>query len=100
MSVRMFRASIKPEHVADMEAAGKELFAAIEAVQPQGVRYSWCKLADEGSYLLVVDLQDDAANPLAAIPAFGAVMGELKGKWAAQPLTMEQLTPIGSYGLF
>jgi len=27
-------------------------------------------------------------------------MGELKGKWAAQPLTMEQLTPIGSYGLF
>jgi hypothetical protein len=96
----MFRATVKPEFVADMEAAGKGLFAAIEAAQPEGVRYSWSKLADGVSFVLVVDLEDDAVNPLAGIAEFGAVMAELKGKWIAEPLVMEQLTPVGSYRLF
>ncbi|MFG1805342.1 hypothetical protein [Streptomyces sp. NPDC049040] len=100
MSVRMFRATIKPEKTAEMEAAGKELFAAIEAAQPQGVRYAWSRLGDSETYLLIVELDDDDANPLAAIPAFGAVMAELKTNWIAQPLAMDQLTPIGSYQLF
>ncbi|CAL9654089.1 hypothetical protein [Streptomyces sp. enrichment culture] len=100
MSVRMFRAKVKPEKVAEMEAAGKEMFAAIEAAQPKGVRYTWCKLQDGETFLLLVDLEDDDANPLAALSAFTDVMAELKGDWIAEPLTMEQLTPIGSYRLF
>jgi hypothetical protein len=100
MSLRIFRATIKPEHTAEMEAAGKEMFAAIEAAQPEGVRYSWCRLQDSQTYLLVVDLDDDTKNPLAALSAFTDVMAELKGKWIAEPLAMEQLTPIGSYRLF
>lgn len=100
MSVRIFRATIKPEHAADMETAGKELFAAIEAAQPEGVRYAWLKLQDGASYLLVVDFDESAPNPLASVPAFGAVMAELKGKWLAEPLAPEQATPVGSYRLF
>jgi hypothetical protein len=100
MSVRMFRAKIKPEKTAEMEAAGKEMFAAIEAAQPQGVRYTWCRLQDGETYLLLVDLDDDANNPLAALSAFTDMMAELRGNWIAEPLTMEQLTPIGSYRLF
>ncbi|POX52000.1 hypothetical protein C3489_18795 [Streptomyces sp. Ru71] len=100
MSVRMFHVKIRPEKTAEMEAAGKEMFAAIEAAQPKGVRYTWCRLQDEGNYLFLVDFDDDAVNPLADLPAWTDVMADLKGSWIAEPLTMEQLTPIGSYRFF
>jgi hypothetical protein len=51
MSVTMVKATIKPDKTAEMEKAGREMFAAIEAAQPQGVRYASCKLADGETYL-------------------------------------------------
>lgn len=100
MSVRMFRAKVKAANATDVESAGKELFAAIEAAQPQGVRYAWCKLPDGQNYVLIVDLDDDGNNPLTAVPAFKEVMDKLKNDWIAEPLAVEQLTPVGSYRLF
>jgi hypothetical protein len=100
MSVRMFRAKIKVDKTAELEKAAKEMFAAIEAAQPQGVRYAWCKLPDGETYLLLVDLDDDSNNPLAAVPAFKDVQADLKNNWVAEPLVVEQLVPVGSYRLF
>lgn len=40
MTVRMVRAKIKPGKTAELETSAKEMFAAIEAAQPQGVRYA------------------------------------------------------------
>jgi hypothetical protein len=100
MSVRMFRAKIKAGKTAELEKAAKEMFAAIEAAQPQGVRYAWCKLPDGETYVLLVGLDDDANNPLVAVPAFKDVLNSLKNDWIAEPLVVEQLTPVGSYRLF
>ena len=100
MSVRMFRARIKPDKASEVEKAAQELFAAIDAAQPEGVRYTWTKLADGGTYVLMVNLDDDANNPLAALPAFRETMDKLKTEWIAEPLVVEQLTPVGSYRFF
>ncbi len=46
MGVRMVRAKIKPGKTDELEKATQEMFAAIEAAQPHGVRYASCKLPD------------------------------------------------------
>ncbi|AUH40617.1 hypothetical protein [Streptomyces sp. CMB-StM0423] len=100
MSVRMFRAKIKEDKVETAEKAAKELFAAIEEAEPEGVRYSWCKLADGRTLVLVVDLADDEKNPLLTMPAFQEAMNGLKNEWISEPLSVEPMTSLGSYRLF
>jgi hypothetical protein len=99
MSVRMVRAKIKADKTAELEKAVKEMFAAIEAAQPQGVRYASCKLPDGETYVILLELDDDEDNPLFAVPTFREVQDNLKN-WTAEPPVVEQLTPVGSYRLF
>jgi hypothetical protein len=96
----MFRAKIKADKIAELEKAAAEMFAAIEAAQPQGVRYAWCRLPGDETYVLLVDLEDDGDNPLTSVPAFKDVQNSLKNDWIAEPIVMEQLTPVGSYRFF
>ncbi len=70
MSVRMVRAKIKADKAAELEKAAKEMFTAIEAAQPQGVRYASCKLPDGVTYVILLGLDDDENNPLFSVPAF------------------------------
>ena len=63
MSVRMVRAKIKADKAAELEKAAKEMFTAIEASQPQGVRYASCKLPDGATYVILLGLDDDENNP-------------------------------------
>jgi hypothetical protein len=99
MSVRMVRAKIKTGKTAELEKATQEMFAAIEAAQPQGVRYASCKLPDGETYVILLELDDDNDNPLLAIPAFNEVQDNVKN-WIAEPPVVEQLTLVGSYRLF
>ena len=62
MSVRMVRAKIKADKAAELEKAAKEMFTAIEAAQPQGVRYASCKLPDGVTYVILLGLDDDENN--------------------------------------
>ncbi len=99
MSVRMIRAKIKPGKTAELEKAALEMFTAIAAAQPQGVRYASCKLPDGETYVILLALDDDQNNPLVAVPAFRDFQENLK-TWIAGPPAIEQLTPVGSYRLF
>lgn len=99
MSVTMVRAKIKADKVAELEKRVKEVFAEIETVQPQGVRYASCKLPDGETFLILLALDDDANNPLAAIPAFRDFQ-ETLNSWLAGPPAVEKLEPVGSYQLF
>jgi quinol monooxygenase YgiN len=99
MSVRMVRAKIKTGKTAELEKATQEMFAAIEAAQPQGVRYASCKVPDGETYVILLGLDDDNDNPLLAIPAFNEVQDNVKN-WIAEPPVVEQLTLVGSYRLF
>ena len=75
------------------------MFAAIDATQPQGVRYASSRLADGETYVILLALDDDESNPLAAVPAFRDFQENLKN-WLAGPPAVEELTPVGSYRLF
>ena len=84
MSVRMIRAKIKAGKAADLEKAAQEMFTAIEAAQPQGVRYASCKLPDGVTYVILQGLDDDENNPLGAVPAFRNFQENLN-TWIAGP---------------
>ena len=99
MSVRMVRAKIKAGKTAELEQAAREMFAAIDAAAPQGVRYASCKLPDGETFVILLELDDDADNPLFGVPAFREFQATLQN-WIAEPPEVEQLTPVGSYRLF
>jgi len=95
----MVRAKIKAGRTAELEEAAREMFAAIEAANPQGVRYASCKLPDNETFVILLELDDDEDNPLFVVTAFRDFQDNLKD-WIAEPPVVEQLTPVGSYRLF
>jgi hypothetical protein len=99
MSVLMVRAKVKPATVPDLESAVKKMFAALDEAQPTGIRYASCRLSDGATFVVLLEVEDGADNPLPALPAFRDFQEGLK-KWVAEPPIAEQLTVIGSYKLF
>ena len=99
MRVRMIRAKIKADKAAELEKAAQEMFTAIAAAQPQGVRYASCKLPDGETYVILLGVDDEENNPLVAVPAFRDFQKNLK-TWIAEPPAIAHLTPVGSYRLF
>src|SRR5690348_17229778 len=99
MSIRMVRAKVKADKVAELEKAAGEMFAAIEAARPQGVRYASCKLPDGETFVILLALDDDEDNPLVAVQAFRDFQENIRN-WIAEPPVAEPLTPVGSYRLF
>ena len=95
----MIRAQVKNEHVADTEDAAKTMFAALSQAQPQGVRYTSYRLADTGTFIILLELQNEAENPLPGVAAFRAFQGNLK-EWLAGPAIPQQLTTVGDYRSF
>ena len=99
MSVMMLRPKVKAESVAEVEAAVRSMFSAIEKAQPRGVRYASCRLSDGVTFAIFLELDEGIENPLPSVPEFRAFQEGLKN-WLAEPPAPEQLTVIGSYNLF
>jgi hypothetical protein len=99
MQAMMFRARVKPDSVADVEASVHRLFSAIEREQPKGIRYASCRLADGETYVILLQLTPGTDNPLEALPEFRQFQQGLRTQ-LAEPPTQEQLTVVGSYRLF
>ena len=99
MNVMMFRAKIKPEHVSDVESAVTTMFAALQAQQPQGVKYASSRASDGTTFIILLALENPSENPLPAIPEFQAFQSSMRG-WLAEPTMPEPLTVVGSYNLF
>jgi hypothetical protein len=99
MKVRMVRSKVKEESVAEVEAAIRELFSAIERARPAGVHYASSRLEDGVTFVALLGLDEGVDNPLRALPEFVKFQEDLK-QWIAEPPTPEQLSVVGSYGLF
>jgi hypothetical protein len=95
----LLRAKVKPESVADVEAAVTTMFSAIERARLEGVRYASCRLADTATFVILLQIQDGIQNPLPTVPEFREFQDNLKN-WITEPPTPDQLTVIGSYNLF
>ena len=99
MSILMVRSKIKAANVAEVEAAARRVFAALQQKQPTGIRYTSCRLSDGVTYVAVLELNDGIDNPLPTLPAFREFQENLKD-WMAEPPAVEQMTVIGSYRFF
>lgn len=99
MSVLMVRAKIKPESVAEAEAAVQRMFAAIRRERLQGIRYASLRLADGETFVALLQLDDGVENPLQGLPEAQEFQEGLPSWYAEQP-DVGPATVIGSYRLF
>lgn len=99
MSVQMVQSKIKRESVSDVQAATKKVFAAIDAAQPEGIRYASCLLPDGETFVALLQLDDGAESPLPEFPEFRELLEGVEASRAA-PANAQPLTVIGSYRLF
>ena len=95
----MAEAKIKAEGINELQAAANKLFAAIDAAQPEGIRYAWYLLPDGETFVALVQVDDGMENPIPGLPEYHELQKSLEG-WLAGPPSRQQLTVIGSYRLF
>ena len=86
MSVQMAQAKIKREQrQPTFKAAANEMFAAINAAQPEGIRYASCLLPDSETF---VAFAADRRRRGESAPGFPRIPGTpgIKGSLAEPPL--------------
>ena len=88
MTVHVAQAKIKTENVPELRTAAARLFTAIDAAQPEGIRYAWVELDDGETFLAVAQVDDGVENPIPGAPRVpGAPAGPrgLAGRGADRP---------------
>src|SRR5262245_23959422 len=98
MSVTLLRQKVKDETVDDAEAAVRDLFATLDRVRPEGLRYASTRVAGTSTFVILTELAD-GEDPRPAIPEFARFLERLKD-WVDGPPVIEQLDVVGSYNLF
>jgi hypothetical protein len=99
MSVTMVHQKIKEGSVEAAEAAVRGLFATLDRLRPEGVRYASTRIADSSTFVILFELADGVEDPRPAIPEFVRFFEQLR-EWVDGPGAIEQLDVIGSYNLF
>jgi hypothetical protein len=99
MSVVMVRQKVKDEIIEEGEAAVRDLFATLDRVGPEGVRYASTRVADSSTFVILFELADGIEDPRPAIPEYQQFLEQLKG-WVDGPPVIEELNVVGSYNLF
>jgi len=99
MSVTMVRQKVKDESVQEAETAVRDLFATLDRVRPEGLRYASTRVVDSSTFVIVTELAEGIEDPRPAIPEFLRFLEQLKG-WVDGPPVIEHLDVVGSYNLF
>jgi hypothetical protein len=99
MGVMMVRQKVKDGSVEQAEAAARDLFATLDRVRPEGLRYASTRVVDSSTFVILTELADGTEDPRPAIPEFLRFLEQLKG-WVDGPPVVEHLDVVGSYNLF
>jgi hypothetical protein len=99
MSVIMVRQRVKEGSLDEAEMAVRELFATLDRVGPQGLRYASTRVVESSTFVILTELADDSKDPRPAIPEYARFLEQLT-RWVDGPPVIERLDVIGSYGLF
>jgi hypothetical protein len=99
MTVTMISARVRPERTEALERSAAAMFAAIEAAQPAGVRYSSYRVSGSATYVILLELQEGAGNPLIEIAAVRDFQDALRA-WLVEVPVPEQLSVVGEYRAF
>ncbi len=99
MSVLMVQSKITPEDVADVQAGVEKMIVALDAAQPDGIRYASFLRPDGETFVVLLQVDDGVENPLAGLPEYQELLEIVEGVRAEPPI-VEQWTVGGSYRLF
>jgi hypothetical protein len=99
MSVTMVRQKVRDGSVEAAEAAARDLFATLDRVRPEGLRYASTRVVDSSTFVIVLELAEGIEDPRPAVPEFVRFLEQLKG-WVDGPPVIEHLDVVGSYNLF
>jgi hypothetical protein len=99
MSVVMVRQKVKDGSIEEGEAAVRDLFATLDRVGLEGIRYASTRVVDTSTFVILLELADGIEDPRLAIPEYQQFLERLKG-WVDGPPAIEQLDVVGSYKLF
>jgi hypothetical protein len=99
MSVVTVRQKVKDGSVQEAEAAARDLFATLDRVRPEGLRYASTRVVDNSTFVILTELAEGIEDPRPAIPEFLRFLEQLKG-WVDGPPVIEHLDVVGSYNLF
>jgi hypothetical protein len=94
------RYQTKPERAEENQTLIEQVFAALNDVQPDGLRYASFRLADGVSFVHVASVEtDDGTNPLTELPAFAEFLKDIGDRVQEGPISTEA-TVVGSYRFF
>jgi hypothetical protein len=99
MSVTMVHQKVKDGSVEEAAAAARELFATLDRIRPEGIRYASTRVVDSSTFVILTELAKGVEDPRPAIPEFLRFLEQLK-RWVDGPPVIEQLDVVGSYNLF
>jgi len=99
MSVMMLRQRVKDGTVEEAAAATREMFATLDHVRPEGLRYASTRIVDSSTFVALWELADRIEDPRPTIPEYLRYMEGLKD-WVDGPPVIEHLEVVASYNLF
>jgi hypothetical protein len=99
MSVMLLHQKVKDGRVEQAEAAARDLFATLDRVSPEGIRYASTRVAGSSTFVALLELTDGSEDPRLAIPEFALFLEQLADLVDGPPV-IEHLDVVGSYNLF
>ena len=99
MSVMLVRQKVKDGSVEEAEAAARELFATLDRVRPEGLRFASTRVVDSSTFVILTELAEGIEDPRTAFPEFLGFLEQLKDLVDGPPV-IEHLDVVGSYNLF
>jgi hypothetical protein len=99
MSIMLLHQKVKEGSADQAESATREMFAALDRVHPEGIRYASTRVADSSTFVALFELADGADDPRLDIPEFTQFLERLKDLVEGPPV-IEHLDVVASYNLF
>ena len=99
MTVTVVRQKVKDGSLEEATAATRDMFAALNRVRPEGLRYASTRVVDSSTFVAMFELDDGIEDPRPAIPEFVRFLEQIKG-WVDGPPVIEHLEVVASYNLF
>src|SRR5215468_5559468 len=99
MSVIVVRQKVKDGNLEEAEAAVRDLFATLDRVRPEGLRYASTRVVDSSTFVILTELAEGIEDPRSAMPEYPRFLDKLK-EWVEGPPVIEHLDVVGSYNLF
>jgi hypothetical protein len=81
MSVVMVRQKVRDGSLEAAEAGVRELFATLDRVRPEGLRYASTRVADGSTFVILFELADGIEDPRPGSPSTCASRSSSRAGW-------------------